>query len=210
MGEIVLWLVFVLFRLLSKKMVMIFLLSGLFGVVLIVMGLRTIDHVNTFIVPDEYVTEPVWIPENAEIRSVYEVRPGTFKINISFEEMQKTTAGQRVLLVYSVSRYPSIEYYRAAPDGIFHYTKKRVEPPPERVIFGASWEVTFDKEHGAFQYTLVRNRGQGYVMGGIVLLIGAGLLFYITFWIFFPALFRLLGRWMMQGSVERTKPSKLP
>jgi len=192
MKEIVLWLVAALFGLLTRKKVVVVSLFSLLAVALIVVGVKTINYTSNFTVPDEQIKEPVWIPENAEIRSTYEVEPGTFKIKISADEMQTTTTNERVLVVYNVS-VSSVEYYRGTPDGTFYYTTMEVSPPL-RNGFATYWKPTFDKEEGAFQYTLVKNKAEGYFVGTILLAVGAGILLYITFWILIPALFRLMVR----------------
>jgi len=153
------------------------------------LGVWGIVYNIRFDVPEEIVSPALWIPPNAEIHSSDEVKPGTFKIDMSLKKLQETTKpDERVLVVYQTSdpqdfrRRASVEYFRPNPEiaGTFHYLQIVFSLPDKSwpVSLLTGWDVAFDKESSTFRYTLLKEYWM--LVGGSILVIGAGLLLWVT------------------------------
>ena len=156
---------------------------------IVALGVWGIVYNIRFPAPTETVFQPVWIPDNAEVRSRYEVQPGTFKIDISLKELKETTKpDEGVLVVYQTSipqdgtRRASIEYFRPNPEiaGTFHYLQIVFSLPdkswPDSFLTG--WDVAFDKENSTFQYTLVKEYWM--LVGSSIMALAAGAILFFS------------------------------
>ena len=158
---------------------------------IVALGVWGIVYNIRFPAPTETVSQSFWIPDNAEVRSRYEVQPGTFKIDISLKELKETTkSDEGVLVVYQTynpqedmgARQASIEYFRPNPEiaGTFHYLQIVFSLPdkswPDSLLTG--WDVAFDKESSTFRYTLLKEYWM--LVGSSIMALAAGAILFLS------------------------------
>lgn len=169
--------------------------GALFLLVLMILGAMGIVYNVRFVVPHETISQAFWIPPNSEIQPSDKVQPGTFKIDVSLEELDMPD--QKVLVVYDTDklfinpgkaayRRANVEYFRPHPEiaGTFQYNSMEMAAPPSKPwpdSFFTRWETSFNKENATFQYTLKKDYVVLWVSLAVVIVVG--LILLVATWI---------------------------